>query len=82
MHQRAGDRRSFLTAPTTDQALVLSQGPLHLMAAARTREALRPPAFDKMLNTRLFRCELPAEILHGLWVGEFVRLHQDTNDLG
>lgn len=81
MHQRAGDRRSLLTAPTTDQALALSEGPIRLMAAARTREALWPPALDKILKTRLLRCELPAEIPHGLRVGWFVRLHQDNNDL-
>jgi len=81
MHKRAGDRRSLLTAPTTDQALVFSYGPIRFMTTARTREALRPPALDQILNTRLFRCELPAEIPHGLWVGGFVRLHQDNNDL-
>ena len=81
MHQCAGDRRSLLTAPTTDQALALREGPIRLMAAARTREALWPPALDKILNTRLLRCDLPAEIPHGLWVGGFVRLHQENNDL-
>jgi len=80
MHPRAGDRRSLLTALTTDHALALSEA-IRLMAAARTREALWSSALDTILNTRLLRCELPAEIPHGLWLGGFVRLHQDNHDL-
>ena len=32
---------------------------------------------DKILNTRLLRCELPTETPHGLWVGGFVRLPRE-----
>jgi hypothetical protein len=65
-------RTAFLTGNRVDRAAPS----VRLMAAARTRETLGPQGLENTPPTRLFRCELLAEISYDVWVGGCMRLHQ------